>query len=105
MSLVRDGFRDGDVEVFDGNRLGHDRFFRYSCGMRLPIRVTPRAKKPGIKTAEDGTLAVRVREPAEDGRANDAVVAALADHFGVAKRAVTIVHGHGSRRKFVEVQQ
>ena len=73
--------------------------------MRLPIRVTPRAKKPGIETAGDGTLVVKVREPAEDGRANDAVIAALAGHFGVAKRAVTIVHGHSSRRKLMEVQQ
>ena len=73
--------------------------------MRLQVKVTPRAKKPGIETAGDGTLVVKVREPAEDGRANDAVIAALAGHFGVAKRAVTIVHGHGSRRKLVEVQQ
>jgi uncharacterized protein len=73
--------------------------------MRLQIRVTPRAKKPGLETAGDGTLVVKVREPAEDGRANAAVIEALAGHFGVAKRAVTIVHGHGSRRKLVEIQQ
>jgi uncharacterized protein len=73
--------------------------------MRLTIRVTPRAKKPGIEIASDGTVVVKVREPAEDGRANDAVIAALAGRFGVAKRAVTIVHGHGSRRKLVEVQK
>jgi hypothetical protein len=73
--------------------------------MRLPIRVTPGAKRPGIETAGDGTLVVKVREPAEDGRANDAVITALAGHFGVARRAVTIVHGHGSRRKLVEVQE
>ena len=72
--------------------------------MRLQIRVTPRARRPGIETAGDGTLVVKVREPAEDGRANAAVIEALAGHFGVPKRAVTILHGHGSRRKLVEVQ-
>jgi len=72
--------------------------------MRLPVRVTPRAKQPGIENAADGTLVVKVREPADDGRANAAVIAALACHFGVAKRAVTIVHGHTSRRKLVEIQ-
>ena len=71
--------------------------------MRLQIRVTPRAKRPGVETAGDGTLVVKVREPAEDGRANTAVIEALADHFGVAKRAVTILHGHSSRRKLVEI--
>jgi uncharacterized protein (TIGR00251 family) len=71
--------------------------------MRLHIRVTPRSKKPGIQTAGDGTLVVKVREPAEDGRANDAVMEALAGHFGVPRRAVRIVHGHSSRRKLVEI--
>lgn len=73
--------------------------------MRLHVRVTPRAKKPGIEMASDETIVVKVREPAEDGRANAAMIEALAGHFGVAKRAITIVHGHGSRRKLVEVQQ
>jgi uncharacterized protein len=73
--------------------------------MRLQIRVAPHARQPGIKVAGDGTLIVKVREPAEDGRANAAVIAALAGHFGVAIRAVTIVHGHSSRRKLVEVQK
>ena len=71
--------------------------------VRRHIKVTPRARKPGIETAADGTLVVKVREPAEDGRANAAVIEALADHFGVPKRAVSIVHGHGSRRKLIEI--
>lgn len=73
--------------------------------MRLQIRVTPRARQPAVSTADDGSLVVKVRAPAEDGRANEAVVEALAAHFGVSKRAVSIVRGHSSRRKLVEVQQ
>jgi uncharacterized protein len=73
--------------------------------MRLPIRVSPRTKKPGISTAGDGTLVVKVCEPAENGRANAAVVEALAEHFGVPRRAVTILYGHGSRQKLVEIQK
>ena len=73
--------------------------------MRLQIRVTPRAKRPGVETAGDGTLVVKVREPAEDGRANTAVIEALAEHFGVAKHAITIVHGQSSRRKLVEIRR
>jgi len=72
--------------------------------MRLQVKVTPRAKRPAIEVAGDGTLVVKVREPATDGRANAAVIEALADHFDVAKRAVTIVHGQTSRRKLVEIQ-
>lgn len=71
--------------------------------MRFQVKVVPRAKKTGIAPGTDGTLVVKVREPAEDGRANDAVVAALAEYFKVKPRAVTIVRGHASRRKLVEV--
>jgi len=71
--------------------------------MRIQVKVTPRAKQPGVTPAADGTLAVKVRAPATDGRANDAVIEALAEHFGVPRRAVTIVHGHTSRRKLVEI--
>ena len=71
--------------------------------MKIQVKVTPRAKRPGIETAADGTLIVKVREPAEDGRANAAVVEALAEHFHIAKSAVRIVHGHSSRRKLVEI--
>lgn len=48
-------------------------------------------------------LVVRVHEPATDGRANDAVVRAVASALGVARGAVRITGGHGSRRKVLEV--
>lgn len=48
-------------------------------------------------------LVVYVRERAVDGAANEGVVRAVADHLGVAPRRVTIVRGHTSRRKRLEV--
>ena len=53
--------------------------------------------------SHDGSLVVRVREPATDGRANRAVVEAVADALGVARGAVRITSGASSRRKVVEV--
>ena len=46
-----------------------------------------------------------MRERAVDGAANDGVVRALAAHFGVPPRDVTILRGHGSRHKRVEVDR
>lgn len=73
--------------------------------MRVRIRVTPRAKRPGIETLSDGSLVVRVSAPAEGGRANAAVIEALAAHFGVAKRAVVMVHGLASRQKVIDISR
>lgn len=53
--------------------------------------------------SHDGALVVRVREPAVDGRANRAVVAALAEALGVGRGAVRIVAGAAARHKLVEV--
>ena len=73
--------------------------------MRVRVRVVPRAKKPGIEQLPDGSLRVRVTEPAEGGRANAAVIDALADHFHVPKRAVTIYQGTMSRSKIIDILQ
>jgi uncharacterized protein YggU (UPF0235/DUF167 family) len=71
--------------------------------MRLAAHVTPRARRPGVERQPDGTLRVAVSEPPHDGRANDAVVALVAAHFGVARSRVRIVQGRRGRRKIIEV--
>jgi uncharacterized protein (TIGR00251 family) len=71
--------------------------------MRLKVRVIPRAKRAVVEAASDGGLRVRVTQPPEDGRANAAVIELVAQHFGVPKRAVTIVRGTTSRQKVVEI--
>jgi uncharacterized protein YggU (UPF0235/DUF167 family) len=48
-------------------------------------------------------VTVHVKERAVDGAANAAVIAALAEHFGVRKRDVTIVRGHSARNKVVDI--
>jgi len=73
-----------------------------SC--RVPVRVTPRSKRPGVHGVRaDGAILVAVSAPPEDGRANDAVCAELAKVAGLRARAVTVVRGHTSRDKLVEL--
>jgi uncharacterized protein YggU (UPF0235/DUF167 family) len=44
-----------------------------------------------------------VAAPPEGGRANAALAVLLADALGVRRDQVTVVHGHASRRKLVDV--
>ena len=53
----------------------------------------------------DGTLVVKVTEPAEGGRANAALLEALAKHFSVPTRCVTILRGATSRQKLIEISR
>jgi uncharacterized protein YggU (UPF0235/DUF167 family) len=53
--------------------------------------------------AEPPVLVVRVSAPPVDGRANEAVRAALADAFGLRPSAVTLVSGASSRSKVFDL--
>lgn len=73
--------------------------------VRFGVRVKPKARAVRVGGAwADGSLLVEVQAAAVDGKANAAVVAALADAFGVARSAVTIVTGARSRTKLVAVE-
>jgi len=56
-----------------------------------------------MQAALDGSLLVRVREPAVEGKANRAVVELLAEYFNVPKTNVRLVSGHKSKVKFFEL--
>jgi len=70
---------------------------------RLRLRVVPGAPSDGIVGRHGEAWKVRVAAPPEDGRANDAVVRLLAETLGAPRVDVTLVAGHGSRDKVVEV--
>lgn len=72
--------------------------------MRVEVKVKPGSKKPGIEN-EAGQLVVRVREQAREGAANDAVIRALAGHFGVPPSSVELIRGQSSRTKLFEIPE
>lgn len=72
--------------------------------MRVPIHVTPKSRADGIEASRsDGRIRVRVVAAPEDGKANDAVIRLLAARLGVARVAIRIAGGAGSRRKWIEI--
>jgi len=71
----------------------------------LRIKVIPRSRKSEIAgTMADGTLKVKIAAPPEKGKANEALCAFLARHYGVPRAAVTIVSGHAATLKLVRIQ-
>jgi uncharacterized protein len=69
----------------------------------LEVTVKPGAKAPGIVVAADGSVIVRVRERALEGKANEAVRKALAAALDRPPSAVRLVHGATARRKRFEI--
>lgn len=78
--------------------------------MRLAIRVKPGSARTSVggRHALAGgnhgdALVVTVPARAVDGKATEAALRAVADAFGVRRRAVTLVTGATSRDKVVEI--
>jgi uncharacterized protein (TIGR00251 family) len=73
-------------------------------GVRLKVRVQPRAARTEILGEHGGALKVRVAAPPVDGAANEALARLLAERLEVPKSAVRVVAGTGARSKVVLVE-
>ena len=75
--------------------------------MHVVIRVTPNAKRTHVGgrygEGDPPVLRVRVAAPAVEGKANAAVIAAVAKAFAVPPSAVRIIAGDTSRTKTIDV--
>jgi uncharacterized protein YggU (UPF0235/DUF167 family) len=71
--------------------------------MRVTIRVRPGSARARVGGEHNGALVVAVSPRAAGGKATQAALAAVAEAFGVPRRAVTLVTGPTSRTKVVEV--
>lgn len=70
--------------------------------MKIDVQVQPRASRNAIVGWKEGALRVALTAPPVDGAANDALIAFLADAWGLKRRQIRLVHGETSRRKVVE---
>ena len=73
--------------------------------MKLSLKVVPGSSRDEISGWLGDSLKIRVRAPAESGKANAAVTKILAATLGLHQRAVTIISGNTSARKVVEISE
>ncbi|WP_207766688.1 DUF167 domain-containing protein [Leptospira hartskeerlii] len=71
--------------------------------MKIQVRVKANSKKPSVTKGEDGVWIIAVKEPATEGKANEAVVRAVAEELGLAPSKVKILRGEKSKLKLLEV--
>lgn len=72
-------------------------------GIRMTVQIMPNAKKNEVIGVLDDALKIRLHAQPIEGKANEALVRYLADVLDVPKSAVTITHGHTSKRKIIEI--
>lgn len=75
--------------------------------VQVAVKVHPASRRPGLHgsviTAHGRRLRIAVTEPPENGRANRAACAALAQALGVALSSATVAAGGASRDKLRRV--
>ena len=71
--------------------------------MKIQIIAHTNSRKPRIEKDLLENIHVYVAEPPMEGKANHAIVEALADYFSVKKRDVSLISGHTSKQKLFEI--
>lgn len=77
--------------------------------MKLAVKATPNARKSEILGWEMDPLAgkvlkVKIAAPPVEGKANKAIIAFLAEQFGLPKSKVTLLKGETGRIKRFELE-
>lgn len=70
----------------------------------LRVHAQPGARRTEVAGLHGDSLKVRVREPALEDRANQALARFIAQALGVARSSVVLVSGEKSREKRFEVR-
>ena len=82
---------------------GRRRDGREDARLVVTVRVTPRARRNAVALTGDG-VRVWLTAPPVDGAANAALLALLAEHLGVPRRALTLIRGETAREKVIAIE-
>lgn len=72
---------------------------------RYSVKAHPKSSKLLVVEKDADHLEVWVREAPDKGKANQAVIEAIADYFDIAPSTVTVKSGIASRNKIIEIKK
>ena len=72
--------------------------------MKIQVKVRPNSKTEEV-SQEGDSFVVRVKEPPKEGKANQAIIKLLAQHFGVPQSQVRILSGFKTKHKVIEIKE
>jgi uncharacterized protein (TIGR00251 family) len=72
-------------------------------GCTLSVRVHPGARRNGVTGTHDGAIKISLTTPPADGRANEALIALLAERLRLPKSRISLLSGATSRTKLIRI--
>ena len=74
-------------------------FQEHTEGVIVPVRAQPGARKNAVLGEQNGALKLAVTAPADQGKANKALLELLCDSLGLKRSQVELLKGDKSRDK------
>ena len=71
--------------------------------MKIFVKARPNSREEEVRKLDEQTFAVSIKEPPVAGKANEAIVRVLGEHFGVSRSHIKIFYGWTSKNKVVEI--
>lgn len=71
--------------------------------MQINVIAHPNSKKPRVEKDLLGNLDVYVSAPPLGGRANEAVIKALAEYFKIKRYQISLIRGQKSKQKIFKI--
>ncbi len=81
----------------------YDWCHRQAESLRIAVHVQPGARTTEVVGEIGDVLKIRLNAPPVDGKANDALIAFMADKLQVRQRDVRVIRGQTYRQKLLEV--
>ncbi len=81
----------------------HDWCHRHAESLRIAVHVQPGARVSEVLGEIGDALKIRLQAPPVDGKANEALIAFIADKLDVRQRDVRILRGQTSRQKLLDI--
>jgi uncharacterized protein len=72
-------------------------------GCTIAVRVHPSARKNGVTGVHAGAVKISLTTPPTDGRANEALIALLAELLRVPRGRISLVAGATNRSKMLRI--
>lgn len=72
--------------------------------MKIFVKAKPKSHTESVKRIDSNHYAVSVQEAPDKGKANQAIIQALASHFDIPISKITLISGFSGKQKVFEIQ-
>lgn len=72
--------------------------------MKIKVKVVPGAREQEVIQMSDGSLKIKLHSQPVKFKANKELIEVLADYYNVQKNKISIISGHTSSHKVVEIE-